>query len=482
MNNDEVIAKLTDNAKLAQFNLDDDYQRCILSLLIADRQFLMENVDLIQPTYFKNDTHKLICRIVFDYYDEYKNIPNNIIIKQAIRDKLKDEVKVLLNNVELALLYDHYIPGLDAREALQNRVLKFAKTQALRVAFRKSFDLLTKDFESDETWVQIQEIYREAILVDRKHDLGLNYFEDIDERYERMMQEVVNAERFTSGFDTIDNSLTGGGMRRGEIYAWMGLSGTGKSLALVTAAIKNLVLGKKVLYISCEMSRDEIAERFDAQFANEAIWQIYDRKDTVIAAIKEHVVDMEDKRQLVITDFPAGSADVNQFRSHIARLKMDGFTPDIVIVDYIGEMKDVPGLKTYESRFRIVRDLKGFAREEGFLCLTAMQPNRSARELQEDPTKYIDDDNLADAFGQTRPLDGLWSINQGLKEKKASVARGFIVKSRRGKSRIEFLICYDERTLRMFEISKEMYRNRMSLVTQADADKTGEHFNDVAGD
>jgi len=297
-----------------------------------------------------------------------------------------------------------------------------------------------------------------------------------------MQDEMDSADRFTSAFTTIDNSLTGGGMRRGEIYSWMSLSGVGKSLSLVSAAVQNLAQGKKVLYISCEMSRDEIAERFDAQLANEAIWQLYDRKDTVISAIREHIKDMEDPRQLIIKDFPAGSADVNALRAYHSQLKMTGYTPDIVIIDYVGEMKDNPGMKTYESRFRIVRDLKGWAREELFLCLTAMQPNRSARELQDDATKYIDDDNLADAFGQTRPLDGLWSINQGLKEKKANVARGFIVKSRRGKSRIEFLICYDDRTLRMFEISKDAYKNKMSLVTQVDVDKVGEYFNDVEGD
>jgi len=478
MNNDEIIAKLTEANKTAQFNMEDDYQKCILSLLVADAQFLRECVDLIQPNYFKNNSHKLICRVVFDYYEEYKKIPNKIIIKQSIKDRLKDEAKALLTNAELNSVYDYYIPGLEARESLQNRVLKFAKTQALRVAFRKSFDILAKDFESDESWSEIQEIYRDAILVDKQYDTGLNYFETVEQRYADMEVED-NTDIFTSGFETIDNSLTGGGMKRGEIYAWMGLSGTGKSLALVTASVKNLMAGKKVLYISCEMSMNEIAERFDAQLANEAIWQLKDRKDTVIAAIKEHVSDFEDKRQLVIADFPAGSADVNTFRALHARLKMEGFIPDLVIIDYVGEMKDHAGIKTYESRFRIVRDLKGFASEEKFLCLTAMQPNRGARELQNDPTKYIDDDNLADAFGQTRPLSGLWSINQGLKEKKANLARGFIIKSRRGKSRVEFLICFDERTLRMFEVSKEVFRNRMSLVTQADVNKVEEYFNDV---
>lgn len=477
MDNEDIIAKLkSPDSVQVNFNMDEDYQRCILALLLSDRQFLMESIDLIKPTYFSNGSHRTICDIVLAYYEEHKKVPNKILIKQGILDRIKDPVKALLCSGELNSIYDFYVPGLDAREALQNRVLRFAKSQAMRVAFHKTFDLLSKDFESQETWDKVYEVYKEAITVDKKWDLGLDYFNTLEERYSRMMEEVNNAERFTSAFTTIDNSLTGGGMRRGEIYGWIALSGVGKSLALVSAAVQNLAQGKKVLYISCEMSRDEIAERFDAQLANEAIWQLYDRKDAVISSIREHVKDMEDTRQLIIKDFPAGSADVNALRAYHSQLKMTGYVPDIVIIDYVGEMKDHPGMKTYESRFRIVRDLKGWAREELFLCLTAMQPNRSARELQEDVSKYIDDDNLADAFGQTRPLDGLWSINQGLKEKKAGVARGFVVKSRRGKSRIEFLMTCDERTLRMSEISKDTYIGKMSLITDVDVKQTGKFF------
>jgi KaiC/GvpD/RAD55 family RecA-like ATPase len=405
-------------------------------------------------------------------------MPSQIIISQGIRDAVREDITVLGCTSELSSLYEYYIPGIEGREALENKILKFAKTQALRVAFRKSFNLLKQDIESDETWAKIYEVYRDAVTVEHQRDNGLDYFNTLDERYAQMAEEMEQAERFTTGFEILDNALTGGGASRGEIYAWMGLPGSGKSLALVTCAVKNLMQGKKVLYITCEMSKEKVAERFDAQLANENINQLYERKDSVISNIREHVEDLEDKRQLVIQQYAAGAADVNSFRAYHAKLKMMGFTPDLVVVDYIGEMKDIPGIPTWESRFRIVRDLRGFATEEDFLCMTAMQPNRSARELQSDLSKFIDDDNLADAFGQTRPLDGLYSINQSVEEKKGGVARGFVVKSRSGKSRFDFFIGYDEKTLRMYEISRDIYKAKMSLVTMKDSDRTEQMFDD----
>jgi len=478
---EEVVASLVDpdGDQKARYALEEDYQRLILSMLLSDRQFLMQSLSLIKPTYFTNINHRAISRCLFEYFEEYKSMPNQIILQQEIADLLNDENSTLVAHAELTSLYDYYIPGLDNRQALENKILKFAKAQALRVAFRESFNLLKKDFEDDGTWMKIYDIYRDAVTIDREYNDGLDYFNTLEERYERMGEDIETAERFTTGYEILDNALTGGGPQRGEIYGWMGLPGTGKSLSLVACSVKNIILGKKVLYISCEMNVDSVAERFDAQLANENINQLFDRKEMVIEAVKEVVKDYDDKRQLVIQQFPAGVADVNTIRAYHSQMKMLGFTPDLVIVDYIGEMKDAPGIPTHESRFKIVRDLRGFATEEDFLCFTAMQPNRSARELQDDPSKFIDDDNLADAFGQTRPLDGLYSINQGKNEKKASVARGFVIKSRRGKSRFHFEIGYDERTLRMYQIDNRTYHSRVSQVVEKNADRTTQKFDDM---
>jgi replicative DNA helicase len=481
MNKDEIVAKLIDPDAddEVRYAMEDDYQRYIMSMLLVDRQFLLHALDLIRPSYFVNRNHRTICKILFEHFEKYKTLPNKVFLSQGIRDNLKDDEKVLECQGELTSLKEYYYPGVEARAALENRILKFAKMQALRQAFRESFTLLSRDFESEATWDDVYDIQRQAVTIDRRFDKGLDYFNSADERYARMEEELEQVERFTTGFETLDNSLTGGGLSRGEIYGWIALSGVGKSLALVTAGVKNLIAGKKVLYLSCEMSADKVAERFDAQLANVAIWELLQHKDEVLKTLNYQVRDQEDKCRLLIQQFPAGTADVNTFKAYLAKLKMLGFIPDLVIVDYVGEMKDNPNLKTYESRFRIVRDLRGFATEEDFLCLTAFQPNRGARELQEKDAP-IDDDNLADAFGQTRPMDGLWSINQSKKEKIAGVARGFIVKSRSGQSRVEFLIGFDQKTLRMYEISRDTYKHRMSLASDEIAKRTGkQEYDDI---
>jgi hypothetical protein len=136
-------------------------------------------------------------------------------------------------------------------------------------------------------------------------------------------------------------------------------------------------------------------------------------------------------------------------------------------------MKDYPNVKTHESRYMIVRDLRGFATEEDLCILTAMQPNRSAREvlnakdrfggtIQTDPV--IDDDNLGDSFAQIRPLDGCWSINQTREEKKTDLARVFVIKHRHGKSRYTFHIEIHPETLAITQVEPKVYSEKMKRI------------------
>ena len=181
---------------------------------------------------------------------------------------------------EVELIYKKFVPGLETREYLLDKILNFAKLMSMKSAFDKSIALVKRDAESEETWTTIREMLRQALIVDRNFEEGLNYFETFEERYQRMAKEEETRERFTSGFQAIDDALLGGGCHRGEIYSWIGLSGSGKSLALVGAALQNVLqLGKKVLYISLEMGEDAIAERFDAQLADVNINELQNMRE-----------------------------------------------------------------------------------------------------------------------------------------------------------------------------------------------------------
>jgi len=480
------LKKLTNPDDLVEnekYKWDEDFQRTIIGLLLNDRWFATQCRDLIKPSYFLDERHQVLCRILFEYIDNYKNIPAKTLVLQEVKDKtsFKESQIAFEYTAETELIYKKYVPGLDTREYLLHKIINFAKLMALKTAFDKSLGYIKKDPQSESTWSKIQDVLKDALLVDRNFDEGLNYFETFEERYERMQREEETRERFTSGFDKIDDALLGGGCHRGEIYSWIGLSGSGKSLALVGAALQNVTrLGKRVLYISLEMSEDAIAERFDAQIANVDINKLQECKDRIKIAFEDKIKDKEDKRLLIIKQFPAGSMTVATLRAYMQQLQLVGFTPDLLVIDYIGEMRDYPGMPTYESRYKTVRDLRGLATEENLCIFTAMQPNKDAREAQKkDGGLYggdgvIDDTNLADSYGQIRPLDGCWSINQMQAEKEAGIARIFVIKHRHGKSRFTFHAQFDKQTLQIKQISEDTYNKIWKDYSFKKTDKSGD--------
>jgi replicative DNA helicase len=446
-----------------QYQWDETFQRTVMGMLLNDRWFATQGRDLINPNYFTDEVHRLLCSVLFSYLDKYKTIPTKLVVGEEVRNAVQSkDTKVRYHFLsETNAVYESFTPGIETRDYLIDKITNFAKLMALKSAFNKCLALIKKEPDSEDTWTKIQSQLREALLVDRNFEMGLDYFQTFEERYERMKAATEAMEQFTSGFDAIDENLLGGGPHRGELYSWIGLSGAGKSLMLVTAAVRNICkLGKRVLYISLEMDEDKIAERFDAQIANLNINELAAQEELVKKAMQENLDHFDDPRLLVIKQFPPGTLTVNTLRAYMQQTQMLGFKPDLVIVDYIGEMKDYPDMPTWESRQKVVRDLRGLAIEEQVCIYTAMQPNKDAREAQKKDglgSGVIDDTNLADSFGQIRPLDGCWSINQMQAEKEAGIARVFVIKHRHGKSRFTFHVQYDKNTLAIKQITGTEY-------------------------
>lgn len=454
-----------DAAKEHYYDWPPEVQRNILGSLLVDAHFLSQGATLIKSVYFKEHAHRFICQTILGYYETYKTRPHKSIIEIEINEKLKDNPSLKFYLSELDAVSAAYEPGLYDREYFLDKLTEFAKVQALRVGINKSLDILRKEKQLDR-WSKIYEIMEKVFLIQRNTEPGLDYFESIEERYLRMVQAKDGAERFISGFDSIDTRLHAEGLARGEIGAYCGTSGAGKSLALVKSAKCNLQRGKSVCYISLEMEEDKIAERFDTMLTNIPMRSLYFEKERVFEYLNE---GRDTCGRLVIKQFPAGGADVNIIRAYLSHLSLIGFNPDMLIVDYVGEMMDAPGIQVYESRQRIVRDLRGLAVEEDICVLTAMQANRSAREAI-DSQGYFDDNSLADSVGQVRPLDAFWTISQTKVEEKVGVGKIYISKHRSGEGRYLFHFERDKDTLEMREITTAKYALIISAASGKAAD------------
>lgn len=466
--------------KQACYDFDKSVQQDILSLMIHERSFMIQAMHLIKPQYFLDKTHVEICKILMEWFDKHvKNVTGESeswIQSKYIRDQLAERLKnnpaKLFYFAEFQTILDCYVQGLTSRSYCMERIVNFAKDQEIRLAIAETVDLLNGR-NVENKYDRIKDRWDRALLVGPQMDLGLNYFEEIEARYKRMAEDRSGRDRFSSGFSELDEGIVGHGLSRGEIGGYEAMSGAGKSWMLCKAAIENVRCGHRVLLVTLEMNQDKTAERFDTLFTGVNMDNLLKEeklvKKKLDAEIKTALAQLEalignDKRRLMIKHFSAGSADVSTIRAYYSQLALHGFKPDLLIVDYIGEFRDFPGLKTYESRQRLMRDLRAFGEDERHCTITALQANRSGRFAQDGG--FIDDSEIGDSYGQIRNMDACWSINQTKKEKIANVGRIFVVKNRNGKSRYHFCYFQDPVTLSIKSISDAEFKDRVNAVKE----------------
>ena len=88
--------------------------------------------------------------------------------------------------------------------------------------------------------------------------------------------------------------------------------------------------------------------------------------------------------------------------------------------------------------------VRGVAMEYNLLVWTATQTNRQGKMV-----KFITDAELGDSYGKIRTCDFAISLNQSEEEYDEGKMRGFVMKSRNGRTRFAVPMEIDYSTLRM---------------------------------
>lgn len=415
----------------------DSIQRGILYLCKSRKEFAVESIDLIKPEYFESNVHQVIFRIIKDHFTEYSEVPND--------DILIEEVKKYKSKKENLSDYKSELRSINAidEESIKNesyildRVEEFAKSQAIKEAIMDSIDDINSGNLS-----KVEDRVRHALTVGRNVDLGTDYFSTVTPRWERAAQEK-DTTIYKTPFPTINHSLEGG-LAPKELALVVAPPGVGKSLFLANQCQRSAIDGFNVLYISLEMSEDRVAQRLDSIFTK--IKQ--DELSTSVGTIAERISSIREKfsniGEIRIKEFPCRRLTANGLRAYLSQLKnYDGFTPDVIIVDYLELMTtDDKNLSEYQSQQRIAEELRGIAQEEKALIWTATQTNREGRKVD-----IITDSELADSYGKIRVCDLAFSINQKEEDFDKGIARLYVMKSRNGRARFLTEVNIDYTTL-----------------------------------
>ena len=391
------------------------YQTKVVSNLVTDRPFLEQVSDILETKYFESDTNKWVVDVTRKYFSKYKNTPTTDFFKTEIQ-KITD--KALQQNVltQLKAVYAQQSGG--DSEWVKNEFVTFCKNQNFKNVILTSVDLLqTGQFD------KIEKLVRDAVKVGQTNDLGLDYKEDIEVRFEE-----VNRRTVKTNWDVIDD-LTDGGLGPGELGVIVAPSGVGKTWVLCHIGAEAVRQGKNVLHYTLELTQNYVGQRYDTIFTGIPSSDLKENKDQ----IRDKVDKL--KGGLMIKYYPPKGITANTIAAHIDMVRSTKFQPDLIIIDYADLLVSVNSKNNsdYQEQGGIYIDLRAMGGEYQIPIWTASQTNRSAIE-----SDVIHADKIADSYAKVMNADLIISVSRKDTDKLNDTARFHVMKNRFGQDGLTF--------------------------------------------
>ena len=383
---------------------------------MKDKPFLQQISDLLEPDYMSSDASKWIAKTILEYHKQYKTTPTLDALKVHVEsieiDILKTAVIMQLKDIMTYL-------DADDVQFVKDQFLNFCKNQKLKNAILDSVELL-KGGKYDEIKANIDN----AMKAGSDRNIGHEYNENVDERYEANVRHPVETP-----WEVI-NEIMDGGLGMGELGVFVAPAGIGKSMALVSIAAAAVERGLNVVYYTMELAEGYVGSRFDSYYTN------IPSQD-----LKFHIDEVKDavgklKGNLIIKYYPTKTATVGTLTAHLEKCLMQGFKPDIVLVDYADLLREtnVNSNKRHDQALgSIYEDLRGLSGTYGFPIWTASQANRSA--LEDD---IIGAEKIAESYSKVMIADFVVSLSRKTTDKISGTGRWHVIKNRFGPDGLTF--------------------------------------------
>ena len=377
-------------------------EETILRNLICNEQYYRKVVPFIKADYFQEYNEKILFEEIADFAAKYDKVPTKEVLTinlQSRGDLTEETFKDTLSG--LNSLSDDWIDYdwlLDATEKwCQDRAIYLALMQSIKIA-----DGGDKKLDKGS----IPSILQDALAVSFDEHIGHDYIEQADDRYEfyhRKEEKIpFDLEKF--------NYITKGGLPNKTLNIALAGTGVGKSLFMCHMAGSALSQGYNVLYITCEMAEEKIAERIDANLLNVSVKDIVDIPEVLFRS-KVQEISKKTQGKLIIKEYPTASAHAGHFRALLndLQLKKD-FKPDLIFVDYLNicassRYSKLGNVNSYSYIKAIAEELRGLAVESNVPIVSATQTTRSGYGSSD-----VDLTDTSESFGLPATADLMFAL------------------------------------------------------------------------
>ena len=380
----------------------DNVELLVLRSLLYNEDYARKVVPFIRGDYFEQPSQKIVFEEVSEFITEYDELPS----KEALYIEVEKREDV---NEEIYKQVKELIGVLDDSPAdqdwLVNTSEKWCRDRAIYLALMESIQLA--DGKDDKKGRDaIPSILSDALAVSFDNNIGHDYLQDYEERYESYHRKEDKIPFDLEYF----NKITKGGIPNKTLNIALAGTGVGKSLFMCHMASSRLLGGSNVLYITLEMAEEKIAERIDANLLNVNIQEITDLPKPMFDN-KVTALSKKTQGQLIIKEYPTASAHSGHFKALLNELALKkSFRPDIIFIDYLNicassRYRGNANVNSYSYIKAIAEELRGLAVEANVPIVSATQTTRSGFASSD-----VDLTDTSESFGLPATADLMFAL------------------------------------------------------------------------
>ena len=374
----------------------------ILRNLLHNEDYARKVIPFIQPDFFEEKSEKIIFDETVSFITKYDNCVTvealNIEVENRT-DLTAEEVKNIVNISKE--LNDSPVDS----QWLLDTTEKWCRDRAIYLALMESIHIADGNDEKKNRDA-IPNILSDALAVSFDNNIGHDYLENYEDRYEYYHRTEDKIPFDLEYFDKI----TKGGLPNKTLNIALAGTGVGKSLFMCHHASSVLLQGRNVLYITMEMAEEKIAERIDANLLNVPIQQLADLPKNMF---DKKVTKLADKTQgqLIIKEYPTAAAHSGHFKALLNELALKkSFRPDIIFIDYLNicassRYRANTAVNSYSYVKAIAEELRGLAVEANVPIVSATQTTRSGFASSD-----VDLTDTSESFGLPATADLMFAL------------------------------------------------------------------------
>jgi hypothetical protein len=391
------------------------FQTKVISLLVNDQEYLSTIFDVMDKKYFDSDATQWLVNDIMEYFTQYKVCPT----WAAVGIRIKEDIKIETLKSALVLLCKDAISQDKSADLpfVKEQSLEFCRNQELKRALLDGVEFLQRgDYDS------IKHRIDAAMKAGVKKNLGHIWKTGLEERMSENARICI-----ATPWDVI-NDICGGGSSSGDLFVLLAPPGIGKTWGLIAVGANAVKNNKIVLHVTMELQEAYVGKRYDANASGISVQNL-----------KYHHNDVSDviaktEGEVIIKYYPPKTASVQTIRTHIESCILQGYVPDVVIIDYADLIKPVGGFKEVRHQLEnIYEDLRGLAGEFKLPIWTASQANRSALD-----SDVIGGDKISEAFSKLMVADFVMSVSRRIQDKIGGTGRWHVIKNRFGPDGMTF--------------------------------------------